>query len=213
MPASERGMQSAAARPAGRPRRVLPAEVRVENLMAAAAGLFIARGIDGTTIDDIVAKAGVAKGSFYHYFATKGDVVLALRARFSQDFATQVADAVGRCAPDDHPSRLSAWLRAAIGAYLGNYALHDVVFHDFRHSQRRSAEKDLVLAPLEALLGAGRDAGCWSFPDARSAALVVFDGMHGVVDDAIAAGQHDPEPLCAGLETMFARMLARPGGG
>lgn len=191
-----------------RPRRILPAEIRVDDLMTAAAELFIAGGIEATTVDDIVARAGVAKGTFYHYFATKADIILALRERFSRDFLARVAAAVDACPGDDQPARLSAWINGAVAAYLANFQLHDVVFHDFSHSRRQSREKDAVIAALAALLEAGREAGIWAFPDARAAALILFDGMHGVVDDAIAAGRHDPEPLCALLTGLFARMLA-----
>ncbi|PAY11078.1 MULTISPECIES: TetR/AcrR family transcriptional regulator [Bradyrhizobium] len=191
-------------------RRTQPAEVRVDELMSAAAALFISRGIETTTIDDIVARAGVAKGTFYHYFSTKADVILALRARFTQDFLSRVAAAIGACAPDDHAGRLSAWLRGAVGTYLANVELHDVVFHDFPHHQRQSQEKDDVIAQIVAVLEDGRKAGVWTFPDARSAALIVFDGMHAVADDAIIAGMRDPEPPCRLLEEMFTRMLAVP---
>ncbi|HEX7922858.1 MAG TPA: helix-turn-helix domain-containing protein, partial [Bradyrhizobium sp.] len=117
-------------------RRTQPAEVRVDDLMSAAAALFIAKGIEATTIDDIVTRAGVAKGTFYHYFSTKADVVIALRARFTQDFLSRVAASVSERAADDHAGRLSAWLRGAVGTYLANVELHDVVFHDFPHHQR-----------------------------------------------------------------------------
>jgi hypothetical protein len=83
-----------------------------------------------------------------------------------------------------------------------------VVFHDFPDSQRQSQEKDDVIAQLIALLEDGRKAGVWAFPDARSAALIVFDGMHAVVDDTIVSGLRDPEPPCRLLEEMFTRMLA-----
>jgi AcrR family transcriptional regulator len=40
-------------------------------LLKAGQALFAARSIDGVSIDDIVAAAGVAKGSFYNHFADK----------------------------------------------------------------------------------------------------------------------------------------------
>ncbi|MDH2385105.1 TetR/AcrR family transcriptional regulator [Bradyrhizobium sp. CER78] len=191
-------------------RRTQPAEVRVDDLMSAAAALFVAKGIETTTIDEIVARAGVAKGTFYHYFSTKVDVIIALRACFTQDFLSRVAAAINERAADDHAGRLSAWLRGAVGTYLANVELHDVVFHDFPHHQRQSQEKDDVIAQIVAVLEDGRKAGVWTFPDARSAALIVFDGMHAVADDAIIAGTRDPEPPCRLLEEMFTRMLAVP---
>ncbi|QEN87696.1 TetR/AcrR family transcriptional regulator [Labrys sp. KNU-23] len=191
-----------------RQRRIQPAEVRVDDLMSAAAELFIARGIEATTVDHIVARAGVAKGTFYHYFKTKTDVIHALRERFTQDFLSRVAAAIDACPREDHAARLSAWISGAVAAYLANFRLHDVVFHDFPHSQRQSHEKDAVIAQLVALLDEGRAAGAWAVPQCRTVALILFDGMHGVVDDAIAAGEHTPEPLCQLLTGLFSRMLA-----
>lgn len=188
-------------------RRVLPAEIRIDDLMSAAAELFVGKGIDATTVDDIVAKAGVGKGTFYHYFDTKADVILALRQRFSQDFIDRVAVAVVACPLEDHAARLAAWVSAAVETYLANYELHDVVFHDFTHSRRQSSEKDSVASQLAVLLEDGAKAGVWQVPDPRAVALILFDGMHGVVDDAIAAGRRDPEPLVNLLVGLFSRML------
>lgn len=185
----------------------MPAEVRIDDLMSAAAELFIDKGFDATTVDDIVSRAGVAKGTFYHYFATKTDVILALRAQFSGDFVTRVAAAIEACPAEDHRARFSGWIRGAVETYLANYQLHDVVFHDFTHRRRQSHEKDAVIAQLDALLRAGAEAGAWTLPDSRAVALILFDGMHGVVDDAIAAGKLDPEPLWRLLSAMFSRML------
>ena len=38
--------------------------------------LFDERGFDTVTVDEITKKAGVAKGTFYTYFATKSDIVV-----------------------------------------------------------------------------------------------------------------------------------------
>ncbi len=51
---------------------------RVKALSDAALELFLARGLDGVTIDDITQAAGVAKGTFYRYFEDKAALVDAL---------------------------------------------------------------------------------------------------------------------------------------
>ncbi len=45
-------------------------------LMDTALVLFKERGFDAVTIDEITQTAGVAKGTFYTYFATKSDIVV-----------------------------------------------------------------------------------------------------------------------------------------
>jgi AcrR family transcriptional regulator len=46
-----------------------------ESLVAAAFQLFVERGYEETTVDDIVALAGVGRRSFFRYFPSKEDVV------------------------------------------------------------------------------------------------------------------------------------------
>lgn len=50
-------------------------------IIDAAEQLFASRGIEAATIDDIVALAGVARGSFYYNFKSKEQVVLAISKR------------------------------------------------------------------------------------------------------------------------------------
>jgi AcrR family transcriptional regulator len=40
-------------------------------VLDAAVDLFAERGYDGTSVSQVIAKAGVAKGGFYHHFASK----------------------------------------------------------------------------------------------------------------------------------------------
>jgi AcrR family transcriptional regulator len=48
-----------------------------ERLKRAAMALFLERGFEATTIDDIATKADMSRRSFFHYFASKEDVVAA----------------------------------------------------------------------------------------------------------------------------------------
>jgi TetR/AcrR family transcriptional repressor of nem operon len=48
-----------------------------EKILQAAQELMMAHGYSATSVDDIVKKAGVAKGSFYHAFKSKEELALA----------------------------------------------------------------------------------------------------------------------------------------
>lgn len=65
--------------PRGGPRDTNRRE-RVKALSEAALRLFLERGLDAVTIDDITQAAGVAKGTFYRYFEDKPALVDALIA-------------------------------------------------------------------------------------------------------------------------------------
>lgn len=60
----------ATSRPPGRPRVSSRQEVE-----AAAVELFLARGFEQTTVDDIAAAAGIGRSTFFRYFRTKADVL------------------------------------------------------------------------------------------------------------------------------------------
>jgi len=58
---------------------------RTAALAEAALRLFVARGVESVTIDQIVAEAKVAKGSFYRYFKDKQDVLEALLSKLAPE--------------------------------------------------------------------------------------------------------------------------------
>jgi AcrR family transcriptional regulator len=52
----------------------------ITTILDATRQIFLVRGYAGTTIDEITRAAGVSRGSFYTYFPSKRDVLLALGA-------------------------------------------------------------------------------------------------------------------------------------
>lgn len=46
-----------------------------ERIVAAAVSLFAERGFDATSVNQVVARAGVAKGALYHHFESKDDLL------------------------------------------------------------------------------------------------------------------------------------------
>ena len=59
------------------------AERRTE-ILAAAQGLFLSRGYDATTVNDLLNAVGISKGAFYHHFSAKEDVLQALVWRMAE---------------------------------------------------------------------------------------------------------------------------------
>jgi len=51
---------------------------RVQDLVEAGLSLFLARGVEAVTIDEVAREAGMAKGNFYRYFRDKPDLVEAV---------------------------------------------------------------------------------------------------------------------------------------
>jgi len=180
--------------PAGEPgqpaprRRTKAPETRAAALMDAAERLFIGKGIAATSIDDIAAGAQVAKGTFYLYFASKEALLGALQRRFVDSFRTRLQEAMDRHRPSNHRARLRAWVETGLETYLDNVALHDVVFHEYRPEDRRMRNDNAVITQLVDLLKQGDAAGAWRVEDATLTAVILFNALHGVADDAVAMG-------------------------
>ncbi|MFI9559983.1 TetR/AcrR family transcriptional regulator [Nonomuraea endophytica] len=64
-------------------------------LLSEATRLFAERGFEGTSVQEIVAAAGVTKGAMYHYFDSKDDLLHEIYARvlrMQMERLTQIAD-------------------------------------------------------------------------------------------------------------------------
>lgn len=62
-------------------RTVKDPEVRREEILDAAQALFTQKGYDATSIQDIIQAVGIAKGTFYHYFRSKLELLDAVIER------------------------------------------------------------------------------------------------------------------------------------
>lgn len=89
-------------------RVVKNAEVRREELLDAAHELFSTVGYERTSVQQITDAVGVAKGTFYHYFESKQDLLAQLVDRFAGDLFDQLDKAL-RKIDDDALHRLRAF--------------------------------------------------------------------------------------------------------
>ena len=62
-----------------------------ERLTRAAMALFLERGFEATTLDDIAAAADISRRSFFHYFESKEDVVFAWQEEITAALIAAVA--------------------------------------------------------------------------------------------------------------------------
>ena len=64
--------------------------------MDAAEGLILDFGFGSTTVDAVVEGAGVTKGAFFHYFATKSDLAHAIVKRYAERDAEHLEKTLAR---------------------------------------------------------------------------------------------------------------------
>jgi AcrR family transcriptional regulator len=96
-------------------KRDLNRRKRVQDLVDAGLLLFLERGIEAVTIDEVAREAGMAKGNFYRYFRDKADLVEAV----IEPVVSTTRDAIQEC---DAKLREANGRDDAVSAYgqLGN---------------------------------------------------------------------------------------------
>lgn len=161
--------------------RVVDRDARRAGLVSAAATLFRERGVQSTTVSDIVKAVGVAQGTFYLYFDSKDDVVLAVAERVGDALLEGVEQAVAT--PDSPAVEKLLALRDVFGDPVltadsaelieilhspGNRVIHDRLAD---HLTPR------LVAIVERIVEQGVDEGVFAVSDVHVAAWFVLGGL------------------------------------
>lgn len=96
--------------------------VRKNEIMDIALALFLEKGYEKTTIEDILTKTGISKGTFYYYFEAKEDVLKILAWREAE----RKLELTRRIAEDECHTALDKLNKIITGAQQINFA-------DFKH--------------------------------------------------------------------------------
>ena len=194
--------------------RVLKAPaVRRAELLDCAQRLFLTRGYERTTVNDVIAETGLSKGAFYHHYRSKEDLLEAVAARFAGEAAGFIAAL--------HDERLEAlaelnrmlslgreWKRGRIAELRAMFmTLLEPQNAPLYH--RIVSAISAVLAPaLARIIAEGKASGAFDVGDPALAAEVLLglsDGRRGCVIEALAIAQRDVE---AGLAMIVRRVRA-----
>jgi TetR/AcrR family transcriptional regulator, fatty acid metabolism regulator protein len=104
-------------------RTLLPPEDRRRQLLDAATAVFAEKGYRNAGVGDIIARAGVARGTFYLYFTSKQEIFLAIVEDFHGRI-TRALDAVDAGALEAAGAGTPAALQASARSWLGFFAAH-----------------------------------------------------------------------------------------
>ena len=93
------------------PRVIKHPDVRRAEMLDRALALFVQRGYDNVSLNDLIADAGVSKGAFYHWFPSKDALITSLAERSAHEQLAAVEQALAECS-GNALERLNAVLQA-----------------------------------------------------------------------------------------------------
>jgi AcrR family transcriptional regulator len=176
-------------------------ETRRKELLDSSLKLFLQRGYENTTVNDLIAEVGVSKGAFYHYFASKEDLLEALAQRFAQELLVAAKDLLEDPTLNAY-ERLSGYLerarRTKIGLAPAVWATFAPIFRPenlLLYHRLHNAVRSIMTPVFTRIIEEGIAERSFDAPDARGAAEIILMLGAGTYDamQAIIAAEGDIE--------------------
>lgn len=153
-------------------------------LATVAARVFVERGVARTAVSDIVKAAGIAQGTFYLYFESKDDLLVAVAERFVVDIGSALEASIS--GPEASAPRRLRSLVAALGDLGSSPA--NLSMAEFLHHRENQALHDRLTEPLaerlfvlvESIVAQGTAEGSMVVRESGPAAWFVLGGLQSV---------------------------------
>jgi AcrR family transcriptional regulator len=179
-------------------------------LLEAAEAVFVERGIAKATIDEITARAGVAKGTFYLYFSSKAEVVQALHDRLWQGHVALASEAASALVDGD-------WW-PVVDDFVERVLDYDLEHREWHRLAAQSGGTDLEQAPeteqqmidlVAAAIQIGIDRGVCHASDPLLTATLLYRAVQGASHQYCRAAE-DPDRarLLAAFRELARKVLA-----
>jgi AcrR family transcriptional regulator len=163
--------------------RVVNREARRADLVSVAATVFAQRGVANTAVSDIVKAAGVAQGTFYLYFDSKDDAVLAVVARVADAIVESTAARVAAASSAVDKLLALPGVLSEVGTEPEAAGLVDLMHRPENRILHDRLAEDMTqrLVPLlEAIVKQGVVEGVFRVDDPRAVAWFVLAGLQSV---------------------------------
>ncbi|GIO96020.1 TetR family transcriptional regulator [Paenibacillus lautus] len=166
-------------------RVVKKAEERRNEILDAADELFGQKGFDGTSTNDILEKVGIARGTLYHHFKSKEDIMDALIDRYSDG----LLDAAQVIAADKTIPVVERIIRVVMAMNLSGGSSKEIMEHIHKPQNalmHQKIQKVIIngLPPiLTAIILEGIEQGMFSTPFPYECMEMVVIYANTVFDD------------------------------
>ncbi|WP_100329945.1 TetR/AcrR family transcriptional regulator [Bacillus xiapuensis] len=161
------------------------AEVRKNEILDAADELFGKKGFDGTSTNDILKKVGIARGTLYHHFKSKEDIMDALIERYSD----RLLGAAREVAADKTIPLVDRIIRVVMSMNLNSGSSEEIMEHLHRPQNalmHQKIQKIIIngLTPILAeIICEGIEQGVFSTPYPYECMEMVVTYANTIFDD------------------------------
>lgn len=166
-------------------RVVKKAEERRNEILDAADELFAQKGFDGTSTNDILEKVGIARGTLYHHFKSKEDIMDALIDRYSDG----LLDAAQVIAADKTIPVVERVIRVVMALNLSGGSSKEIMEHIHKpqnalmHQKIQKVIINRVPLILTGIIREGIEQGMFSTPFPYECMEMVVIYANTVFDD------------------------------
>jgi TetR/AcrR family fatty acid metabolism transcriptional regulator len=162
-----------------------------------ALALLVKKGYDRVTVDEICAKAGVSKGTFYHHFASKDQAILEEFLKIDQYYAEILPEIIQL---DDIYERITTFARLALrymekqGKNLMKVAYYSQISPDRKSSPVASPDRALYSIVSGLIRDAQEKGELRDDLDSMKIAETLIRAIRGIVYDwCLQDGRFDME--------------------
>ncbi|MDW5563608.1 MAG: TetR/AcrR family transcriptional regulator [Methanomassiliicoccus sp.] len=159
-----------------------PPQDRRNEFIQAARDLFNEKGFEKTSIDDIVARLGVAKGLFYYYFDSKEEVLDILYERLQDEIESAVTGAMERKGLNAI-ERMAELLAAKRDVTCRSSTIMAYFKKERNKALQLSMEKralDFMTEAMQEIIVQGVEEGVFDTKYPRQTAIAILSMAHGL---------------------------------
>jgi AcrR family transcriptional regulator len=187
--------------------------VRKRELIDAAVQVFKEKSFARATISDITRAAGVAKGTFYLYFASKEHLLAALKERFVEEILNHASGLYDRVGKDDWWALADATIESFVDFSLNNKDSMQVIVQegvDERTAEIFAECEAKLDAMFAAAIQAGIEAGAFRVSDPGMIGVLLHHAMDSTLQHSLLYGEppFDRERFTAAAKELVRKTLA-----
>lgn len=193
-------------------RIVKEAAIRRNEILDAAERLFVAKGFDQTSTNDILAEVGIARGTLYYHFKSKEEILNAMIQRITENLVAKAAEIAGQ---KDFPvlGRMTEMMMALnVDSDLGHEIMEQV--HKPQNALMHQKMQEGLLAGITPLItglieeGISQGICQTDYPKETAEMLLLYSNT---AFDDLAEGSHDQQRILAFIYNTE-RLLGMPQG-